>query len=150
MLRQPPNVEQLLDEPYLRHFHRSMFNEVWRWAGTYRIRETNIGIEPSGIAIAVRNLVDDARAWVEYSTFDAHELAVRFHHRLVSIHPFPNGNGRHARIAADYLLSGLDGSQFSWGANLGLDTAGLRDKYLSALRSADRGDISDLVRFARS
>jgi Fic-DOC domain mobile mystery protein B len=110
LLRVAPTIDRLLDDSYLRRLHKSMFDQVWRWAGTYRVRETNIGIDPKEISTAVRNLVDDARTWIDLSV-DPDDVAVRFHHRLVSIHAFPNGNGRHGRIYADYLVQGIgDGS----------------------------------------
>ena len=148
--RQAPKVVDLLDDHYLRDLHRAMFGQVWEWAGQYRRRETNIGIDPVAIPGAARSLVDDARVWVESETYDHDELAVRFHHRLVVIHPFPNGNGRHGRIAADYLVMGLGGEAFSWGAGLSVDTKALREAYHGALRQADAGDINALVNFGRS
>lgn len=120
------------------------------WAGLYRKRETNIGIDPSAISSDVRNLVADAAAWVEHSTYPAAELALRFHHRLVAIHPFPNGNGRHGRLAADYLIRAIGSTAFTWGADLDVTTGQLRAAYLEALHAADAGFIDDLARFARS
>jgi Fic-DOC domain mobile mystery protein B len=150
LLRRPPSVNHLLDDGNLRGLHAAMFNEVWEWAGRYRLVDTNIGIDWTLISVAVRSLVDDARDWVEYATFDADELGVRFHHRLVAIHAFPNGNGRHGRIAADYLIRGLGRAPFSWGADLGLSPPSLRAVYIAALRRADQHHIDDLVMFARS
>ena len=149
LLRRPPSVATLLDDAYLRNLHEAMFDQVWEWAGRYRLREANIGIAPEEIPSAVLTLVDDADAWVEYSTYDPDELAVRFHHRLVAIHPFPNGNGRHGRIAADYLVVSLGREPFGWGVGLGLDTDELRAAYRHGLRRADAGDIAELVAFAR-
>jgi len=148
--RSTPTVEALLDDRYLRDLHSAMFGEVWEWAGRYRLRETNIGVEPATISTQVRTLVADVRTWVDLQTYEPDEVAVRFHHRLVSIHPFPNGNGRHGRVAANYLIAALGGQWFSWGLDLGLDTAGLRSAYLHGLRMADRGQLQELVRFARS
>jgi Fic-DOC domain mobile mystery protein B len=126
-----------------------MFAEVWQWAGKYRVRETNIGIDPTDISTAVRNLIEDARTWIDFGdTPDV--VGVRFHHRLVWIHAFPNGNGRHGRIFADYLSKAMGGKYFTWGYNLRLDTENLRVQYLSALRLADRGNLDDLLIFARS
>ena len=105
LLRRPPPIRKLLDDDYLRNLHRDMFREVWDWAGRYRRRETNIGIDPREISVSLRMLVDDAITWVQNETYEPYELAVRFHHRLVAIHPFPNGDGRHSRIAADYLVA---------------------------------------------
>lgn len=129
LLRRKPTPARLLDDHYLRSLHKAMFDQVWEWAGRYRLKETNIGIDPADIPVAVRALVDDARAWVKYQTYAPDELAVRFHHRLVAVHPFPNGNGRHGRIAADYLVSGLDRPPFGWGANLDVGTDELRAVY---------------------
>lgn len=150
LLRRAPTVAQLLDDAYLRRLHRAMFGRVWTWAGMYRLRETNLGIEPRQIPGAVRNLVEDTRTWVATGAYEPDELAVQFHHRLVAIHPFPNGNGRHGRIAAEYLVAGLGRELFSWGANLDANTQQLRASYRNALRRADAGDITELLAFARS
>ena len=148
--RRAPAPSRLLDDKYLRDLHRAMFGEVWTWAGQYRTTQTNIGYDPREIATAVRLLVDDARAWVEHDGYPPDELAARLHHRLVAVHPFPNGNGRHGRVAANYLIEGLGGESFSWGAGLSADTDKLRRAYLQALQQADAGDIADLLTFARS
>jgi Fic-DOC domain mobile mystery protein B len=147
-----PATETLLDDLYLRALHRRMFNQVWRWAGRYRLRQTNLGIEPARIPAAVRHLVADVSMWVAHGVFPADELCVRFHHQLVAIHPFLNGNGRHTRIAADLLAASLGEPIFTWGARLRVTTAELRATYQAALRraDADADDIGDLVRFARS
>ena len=150
LLRRRPSAVKLLDDKYLRDLHRSMYGDVWEWAGRYRLRETNIGIAPVEIASAVRTLVGDTRAWVDSATYERNELAIRFHHRLVAIHPFPNGNGRHGRVAADYLVLALDGPPFGWGAGLETNTQGLRQAYRHALQRADDGEFSALVCFARS
>lgn len=148
LLGRLPTAAELLDDKYLRELHRSMFNEVWEWAGRYRSRETNLGFAPEAIPAAVRGLVDDAKAWIEYSAYEPDELAVRFHHRLVAIHPFPNGNGRHGRIAADLLVVDLGLDAFGWGVGLELETDELRALYRRALQSADNGEIADLLAFA--
>lgn len=149
LVRRTPTTTTLLDDKYLRDLHRSMFNEVWDWAGQYRTRQTNIGIEPPQIAVAVRLLVQDARSWVDHATYPDDEIGVRFHHRLVAIHPFRNGNGRHGRIAADYLMKSVSGQTFSWGSAMASDTEILRRTYRQALQQADRGDIEPLLKFAR-
>ena len=107
-------------------------------------------IAPNRIPTAIRTLVDDGKAWVEYGTYEPDELAVRFHHRLVAIHPFPNDNGRHGRIAADYLIRSLGREPFSWGAGLDVDTYELRSAYRISLQGADGGDIAELLAFART
>lgn len=148
--RRSPSAEVLLHDSYLRELHRAMFVDVWKWAGHYRLTERNIGIDPTQIPVLVRDLVDDARTWVEDTTFEPDEIAVRFHHRLVAIHPFPNGNGRHGRAAANYLVRALGSGEFSWGAQATRTTSELRTAYLSALRAADRHEIQPLIEFARS
>lgn len=148
--RQAPTWNQLLDDKYLRGFHKAMFGEVWSWAGAYRRRETNLGIEPAGIAAAVRALVDDTRTWIEHGTFDRDDTCIRFHHRLVAIHPFPNGNGRHGRYCADYLVEALGDARFTWGAGQLVSGHELRRAYISSLRAADGGVFGELQSFARS
>ena len=150
LLRPQPTLPVLLDDRYLRGLHKAMFGDVWAWAGRYRRSETNIGIPPTYITEEVRKVVDDAATWVEHKTYEPDELAVRFHHRLVAIHPFANGNGRHSRISADLLIANLGRAAFSWSDNLGLPTEPRRQRYLAALHSADAGEIDDLVSFARS
>lgn len=148
--RRSPTWQELLDDVYLRVLHKAMFAEVWTWAGQYRTRETNVGVDPTQIAVMVRALVADARAWAEFATFEPDELALRFHHRLVWIHPFVNGNGRHGRVSADYLVQAFDRPPFSWGAHRSDTTEALREAYLDALRAADRDDPGPLMIFARS
>lgn len=150
LLRARPTVERLLDDKYLRELHRSMFGDVWSWAGRYRTRETNIGVEPALISTAVRTLVDDTRAWIDQKTYPIDELGARFHHRLVAVHPFVNGNGRHGRIAADLLLAALGQEPFSWGSGLAVDTDRLRRAYREALVAADHDDLHLLLAFVRS
>jgi len=150
MFRRRPAVEKLLDDKYLRELHRGMFGDVWLWAGKYRTLGTNIGIESPEIPTAVRNLIEDTKTWVDCATFPPDELAARFHHRLVAIHPFPNGNGRHGRIAADFLVFAMGIESFTWGQNLDVDTDELRGRYVNALRTADNGDISELLEFVRT
>lgn len=148
--RRIPKVDDLLDDLYLRRLHRAMFGDVWAWAGQYRARETNIGIDPAQIATAVRNLVDDTRTRLDGPSGAADEIAVRFHHRLVEIHPFRNGNGRHGRVAADYLIGALGRRRFTWGADTFTSGPELRAAYRDALHDADGGDITALLTFVRS
>ncbi len=142
----------ILADDFVRTLHKRLFGEVWDWAGTYRLREKNIGIEPFQIGMQLRILLDDARFWAENDTFDPLEAGARFHYRMVQIHPFPNGNGRHARIATDiYLSDCFDHPPVEWasGFDLQADNA-RREAYISALRSADAGDFAPLLRFVES
>ena len=143
-------TRNVLSEAFLKNLHKRMFRRVWKWAGAFRISERNIGIEPYRISVELRTLLNDVPYWVEHRTYPPDEIAVRFHHRLVSIHPFPNGNGRHARLAADLLAVTLGRKRFTWGnANL-VEPAAARATYIRALRAADDHDIDPLLAFARS
>ena len=148
--RRRASLEQNLSESFLRLLHKRMFGDVWRWAGTYRTTERNIGVQAYRIGMELANLLSDIRYWTEHKTFLPDEIAIRFHHRLVAIRPFPNGNGRHARMAADLLIERLGGELFSWGGASLSNTGELRARYVSALRAADNHDIGPLVEFARS
>jgi Fic-DOC domain mobile mystery protein B len=149
-----------LEPEQLHRLHRQMFGAVWSWAGAQRRRETNIGIDWQQIAVALRNLCDDTLAQIGDATnlaYPADELAMRFHHRLVLIHPYPNGNGRHSRLATDLLGRDLGLDEFSWGTggvgrSEDIATAAItRQRYLAALRAADsRRDVTDLIAFAKS
>jgi Fic-DOC domain mobile mystery protein B len=141
---------ELLDEALLRNIHKRMLGEVWSWAGSYRTTERNIGVPAWKIPMELRILLDDTRLWIARSVYEPDELAVRFHHRLVAIHPFPNGNGRHARLMADLLVIRLGGERFTWGSTGLLNARDIRARYVSALRQADNHDIAALLAFARS
>jgi len=140
----------ILAEEFVRQLHRQMFGEVWTWAGTYRLTEKNIGIDPRQIPTQLRNLLDDVRYWIDHETYPPMELALRFHHRLVYIHPFANGNGRFARIIADALLRRVLGeAPVDWTGGHDLQQMGARrERYIAALRAADGGDYSLLFEFA--
>ena len=145
--REPRSI---LDTTFLFDLHRRMFSQTWRWAGKQRATERNIGVAPGQIAEGLRNLMSDALFWIERGTYGTDELATRFHHRLVVVHAFANGNGRHARLATDLLVLSLGGVLFSWGSG-DLDRAGeARSRYLRALRRADGGSFGDLLTFVRS
>lgn len=140
----------VLTEDFLFELHRRMFGEVWQWAGKVRQTNKNLGFDKFEIRPGIRNLIEDARMWRERETFAPDELAVRFHHRLISVHPFSNGNGRHSRLMADLIVQQVGRSPFSWGGSSLTSTPELRSRYISALRDADRGDVEALLRFARS
>ncbi len=151
LLRRPPSVAQLLDDHYLRGLHRAMFGDVWRWAGRYRTTEKNLGWEVHRLTEGVHNAFEDAQAWLRYSTYPLQEVAVRLHYKLVAIHPWSNGNGRHARLMADILIRARNGDDLTWGAKSNLAAPGeMRDRYISAILRADGGDFGPLIDFARS
>jgi Fic-DOC domain mobile mystery protein B len=138
-------------EAMVRKLHKQMFGKVWKWAGTFRKTGKNIGVEAYQIAVELKNLCDDVDTWIEFSSYSTTEIAVRFHHRLVHIHLFANGNGRHARLATDVLLNKqLQEPVFSWGRGSLAHTGSIRSNYIKALRQADAGDYSALMDFVKS
>ncbi|WP_168879449.1 mobile mystery protein B [Rhizobium sp. P28RR-XV] len=140
----------VLDQDLLNELHRRMFGDVWRWTGQYRTTPRNIGVDAYRIATDVRHIVDDARYWVEHEAYSPDEIAVRFSHRLVAIHPFPNGNGRFSRLVGDLLARQLQRPPFSWGRSNLIDAGETRARYVAALRAADNHEIKLLLEFARS
>ncbi len=134
-------------QDFLRELHTHMFGNVWRWAGTYRASEKNIGVAPSAITGELKNLFDDVRAWDEYNTYSLHERGARLHHRLTWIHPFANGNGRCARVFTDAYLTKHRLEAFSWGTHLPANEQ--RSRYLAAIRAADAKDYAPLLAFLR-
>ena len=140
----------LLSESYARELHKRLFGEVWLWAGTFRRTGKNIGIDPLHIAVELRTLLDDMQYWLDNETYPPREAVIRFHHRLTAIHPFPNGNGRHARIMADALLIKFYKlPTIDWTGGHDLTSMGNRRKtYIQALQAADRGDCGPLLAFA--
>lgn len=141
---------EVLDESFLQTLHRRMFARVWRWAGQYRRSARNIGVDAYRIPIELRQLLDDVRFWIDNETWPTDEIAARFHHRLVLTHPFPNGNGGHARLATDCLLIRIGRPRFSWGRSSLTDAGHVRSRYIDSLRAADRHDFAPLLEFVRS
>jgi Fic-DOC domain mobile mystery protein B len=139
----------VLDDQFLRQLHSRLFGAVWSWAGTYRKTEKNIGVDPIYIGVRLRQMLDDVKYWIEHGTYQPLEIAVRFHHRLVQIHPFPNGNGRFSRIAADLLLKERLGCPaINWSGGYDLQKMNQRrSEYIQALRDADMGDYRGFLLF---
>jgi Fic-DOC domain mobile mystery protein B len=146
--RKPKNI---LNEPFMKMLHARMFCNVWKWAGIFRKSDKNIGVPWYSIGIELKKLCDDVKCWIENKNFSDDEIAARFHHRLVSIHLFPNGNGRHARLVTDILLENiLNKPPFTWGnANL-VKSGNDRKRYIESLIAADRGEYKQLLDFVRS
>lgn len=142
--------KNILTIEYIKQLHNKMFCDTWKWAGKFRNHQTNIGVESIYITQELKILVDDIEFWLNHNTYDLREIAVRFHHRLVFIHPFPNGNGRLSRLIADIFITQFNKPRFTWG-RVGLIKDSLtRDNYLKYLRQADQGDLSNLIKFADS
>jgi Fic-DOC domain mobile mystery protein B len=146
------NKRELLDEGFVRDLHRQMFNKTWRWAGSFRSSNKNIGVDWTQVSVKLRELLDNTRYQIDREVFDADEIAVRFHHQLVWVHAFSNGNGRHARLMSDLLVMRLGRPRLSWGSDF-LATHSvdqLREQYIAGLRAADQGHLGELLAFARS
>lgn len=143
--------KDILNEQFIRKLHRKMFSDVWKWAGKFRLSDKNIGGPWHQVPIELKNLCDDVTVWIEAGQMLPDEIAARLHHRLVSIHPFSNGNGRHARLMADLLLENvLNQPKFTWGSKNLVQAGDALSIYIAALRDADRFDMKPLIEFARS
>lgn len=145
--------KNLLTEKFIKRLHKEMFSKVWRWAGKFRQTNKNIGVDWHKISVELHKLLKDTIYWIENETYPWHELGARFHHRLVSIHCFVNGNGRHARLMTDLLLRSNGEKAFTWGLNQDpgvMGTAKIRSAYIEALQAADDKDFKPLVHFVLS
>lgn len=143
-------IKGILDVKFVRQLHARMFGETWAWAGTFRLTGKSIGAPAAQITERLHNLLADTASQVEHAALPLDEIAMAFHHRLVSIHPFPNGNGRHARLMTDILLVSLGRDRFTWGSASLTSQGDARAQYLAALRAADRGELGPLKAFVRS
>lgn len=144
-------AEKLFTEAFIKDVHKRMYKDVWAWAGKFRNTNKNIGVDRWQVAIELKNLLEDARFWIANNTFSADEIAIRFKHRIVSIHCFSNGNGRHSRLLADIIIEKLfDRPVFTWGAASLSKESDNRKSYLDALKLADKGDYEEIIWFARS
>jgi Fic-DOC domain mobile mystery protein B len=144
-------AQDLLSEKFIKNLHKRMYGEVWTWAGSFRNSEKNIGIKSYLIPVQLKQLLDDTLFWYEYNTFSPIEIAIRFKHELVSIHCFPNGNGRHSRLMADLIMEKLFGERFlSWGSSNLVNVTDKRKEYIKALKQADKQKIKPLISFAES
>ena len=150
-MRKRFSIDEILSEAFVKKLHKKMFDHTWRWAGEYRKTNKNIGVDKFRIGMELQSLLSDCRYWIENEVFSKDEIAIRFKHRMVNIHPFPNGNGRHSRLIADILIEhGFSGQIFSWGGNILTSKSKSRTKYLKALFAADLGDYTSLIQFARN
>ena len=144
-------LEKILTEKFVRDLHQKMYGDVWKWAGEFRKTEKNIGIPWTQIGIELKNLLDDTKYWIENKTFPPEEIAIRFKHRIVSIHCFPNGNGRHSRMMADIIMESIFGNEiFSWHQSNMVKANETRNQYIKALKEADNGNFKQLIEFAKN
>jgi Fic-DOC domain mobile mystery protein B len=144
-------AEQLFSEKFIKDLHKRMYGEVWKWAGTFRTSEKNIGVKSYLIGIELKQLLEDAVYWTQNKTYNSQEIAIRFKHRLVSIHCFANGNGRHSRLMADLIMEKLYNEKFfSWGSTNLVKATETRTAYIKAVKKADQQDLLPLIAFAKS
>jgi Fic-DOC domain mobile mystery protein B len=149
-LRDKFTKDQILTEDFLLLAHKRMFSDVWEWAGTKRKSNKNIGVDKHQISVEIKKLIEDCKFWIENNTYIPDEIAIRFSHRLVKIHVFPNGNGRHSRLIADIMISNIFNKPvFTWGkSDLSRNNAN-RNEYLEAIYDADKGILQPLIDFSR-
>jgi Fic-DOC domain mobile mystery protein B len=145
------NYNQILTPEFITNLHKRMYGNVWNWAGEFRKTDKNLGIPFYQITTGLKQLLDDTKFWIENKTYDSDEIAIRFKHRIVSIHCFANGNGRHSRIMADIIIEKVFKNKiFSWGMSDLSKENDIRANYLKAIKLADRHDYTELMKFARS
>ena len=150
LLARKLNITKILTEKFVKDLHKRMFGDIWKWAGEFRKTNKNIGVDKFMIGTELKNLLDDCNYWIEKKVFSEDEIAVRLSHRMVHIHPFANGNGRHSRLMADILVTkGFGKSYFTWGSVSLTKQSEARTKYLAALKDADRNDYNSLIEFSR-
>ncbi|PZE15572.1 mobile mystery protein B [Putridiphycobacter roseus] len=143
--------EKILTEKFVKDLHKKMYSDVWKWAGQFRKSNKNIGIEWTQIGIELKTLLDDTKYWINNKTFPPEEISIRFKHRIVAIHCFPNGNGRHSRMIADIVMEYIFKLEiFSWNQSNMVKADDTRKKYIVALRKADQGDVTELIKFANN
>ncbi len=144
-------AEKILTEQFVMSLHKRMYGEVWAWAGNFRQTDKNLGIDKWQIPSALKALLDDTLYWINNKTMTPDEIAIRFKHRVVSIHCFSNGNGRHSRLMADIIIEKVFGKKvYTWGAGNLVYQSESRTEYLRAVRAADKGNIEPLITFAKS
>ncbi|SEL31575.1 mobile mystery protein B [Chitinophaga rupis] len=143
--------EEILSVAFIKEVHVKMLGGVWAWAGSFRKTNKNIGVDKHLISTDLKMLLDDCKFWIENKTFSEDEIALRFKHRIVSIHCFSNGNGRHSRLMADIIIEKIFGRPvFTWGEKDLVQHSEVRTLYLKALRAADKSNYDLLIQFARS
>jgi len=150
-IRKKFSIEEILSENFILEVHKQMFGVVWTWAGIIRKTNKNIGVDKFQIPMELRNVLDDCKYWIDHAGFPPDEIAIRFKHRLVQTHIFPNGNGRHSRLCADILISdGFNRPVFTWGKDSISKKGETRNRYLNAIYKADQGIYGPLIEFAKS
>lgn len=143
------STEKIFSELFIREIHKRMFGDVWSWAGKYRLSNKTMGVEKTLISKELKQLFNNIKFWIESESYDPDEITIRFIHRLMQIQCFPDGNARHAKLMADIVIEHVfNGDIFTWGESLNNPKL-QREKFLDALKKADKGKMEDLIKFAR-
>ncbi|MEY2595312.1 MAG: hypothetical protein RI965_584 [Bacteroidota bacterium] len=151
LVRKSLSANNILTQKFICKLHERMFYNVWSWAGKFRTTDKNIGIHHKEINVALKILCDDVLYWINHKIFEPEEIAIRFKHKLVSIHCFPNGNGRHSRLMADIVIEKIFKQQvFTWGIDLKESNQSIREAYIKSIRDADQNNYKPLLKFSRS
>lgn len=144
-------ADKILTEKFIKDLHKRMYGEVWKWAGEFRKSNKNIGIKWTLIRIELKSLLDDTKYWIKHKIYPPEEISIRFKHRIVTIHCFPNGNGRHSRMIADIIMESIFGKDiFTWHQSNMVKADKTRKKYIATLKEADNGNIQPLIDFAKN
>lgn len=139
-----------IDIDWLKKVHKDMFDETWKWAGKFRKSNFNLGSDWHNIQEEMAKLIGDLNYWrTQTGELGEFEQSVWLHHRLVKIHPFVNGNGRHARLVADCFLYSHGHKLPIWPDKQLIDASEVRKEYITALQAADKGDYGLLESFTR-
>ena len=150
-IRQRFSLDRILTMEFIKEVHRRMFDNTWEWAGQFRKSNKNLGVDKLQISTSLKVLLDDCRYWIENETYSNDEIAIRFKFRLVKIHPFPNGNGRHSRLCADILISHVfNENVFTWGGLDLIKPGDSRKKYIDSIHNAEQMEMKSLIAYARS
>ncbi len=145
------NTDKIMTEKFIKNLHKRMYSDVWKWAGEFRTSEKNIGISWTQIGVELKKLLEDAKYWVKNNTYSPDEIAIRFKHRIVSIHCFPNGNGRHSRMMADIIINSIFNEEiYTWHQSNMVKADETRKQYIKTLKEADQGNITPLIEFAKN
>jgi Fic-DOC domain mobile mystery protein B len=143
-------TKDYLSIEFLCKLHEKLFGEVWKWAGKFRTVEVNISkYRHHDVRPQLHNFFEDIKLWISGGKMSWDEISAEMHHRLVTIHPFPNGNGRTTRIFTEYVQKRNQQQVTSWGSTRKIDQKKRRDDYIKALRLADIGDFRALIDFMK-
>jgi fido (protein-threonine AMPylation protein) len=127
--------------------HKHMLYDIWKFAGVIRMKELanpdfhmSFYIRPS-----LLDLERDLKTWIKFN-HPPQEMMARFHERLLTIHPFLDGNGRWSRVLTEFMCERLGFDQPTWGSKTISADEERRNKYIAAVKKArHEGDHTDLM-----